>query len=172
MRIYLRTKRYLFRMNPKLPRKGKFTKKTIDFDKARKPNLEIANQISDLLQECWPSRQLINKGKWFCTFYGKKLVAVGQLQEDQLWNLCTHKDFRGQGLARDIIQRIVRSLCKKHKPVVLFVDPSSPRKWYARLGFEYVSKTLSDSTFFSTDIDKMELTTCKRLPRKRKKKRN
>ena len=97
----------------------------------------IIKKLSNLLKNCWEHPVHIPYGKWFIIKKGRSVLAAGQLDENNtLWNLCTNKKYRGNGFARKIIHAMLNKICREKGVMSLFVDSSSPKSWYERLGFE------------------------------------
>jgi ribosomal protein S18 acetylase RimI-like enzyme len=84
----------------------------------------------------------IELGEYFGCFDGKRLVAMagermfaGSFRE--ISGVCTHPDFRGKGLARRLMVRLIRrQLLRSEKPFLRVMrDNSTAYETYRRLGF-------------------------------------
>ena len=123
----------------------------------------IVKKLSNLLKNCWEHPVHIPYGKWFIIKKGRNVLAAGQLDENNtLWNLCTNKKFRGNGFARKIIHAMLNKICKEKGVMSLFVDSSSPKSWYERLGFETIAMNESERLKYAhrPDVEKMSRYAC------------
>jgi GNAT superfamily N-acetyltransferase len=84
----------------------------------------------------------IELGDYFGFFDGGRLVAMagermqaGSLRE--ISGVCTHPDYRGQGLARALMLKLVRRQMQRHQTSFLHVmrDNEGARSLYERMGF-------------------------------------
>ncbi len=84
----------------------------------------------------------IELGEYFGCFDGRRLVAMagermyaGTLRE--ISGVCTHPDFRGRGLARRLVLKLVRRQMRRAETPFLHVmrDNAGARRLYARMGF-------------------------------------
>ena len=123
----------------------------------------IIKKLSNLLKNCWEHPVHIPYGKWFIIKKGRSVLAAGQLDEtNTLWNLCTNKKYRGNGLARKIIHAMLNKICREKGVMSLFVDSSSPKSWYERLGFETTMMDEEERLKYAhrPDVEKMSRYAC------------
>ena len=135
---------------PKLTIIKKFTPNTI-------------KQISLLLKNCWEYPVHIPTGRWFLIKKGRNILAAGQLDEQNtLWNLCTDKKYRGKGYAKRIIHTMLNKICREKGIMSLFVNSSSPKSWYERLGFEAIMMNEREKIKYIhyPDVEKMSRHAC------------
>jgi ankyrin repeat protein len=127
-----------------MPRKKNKKSKLIDLTKLEivdRFTPSIIKNLTELLKNCWDHPVHIPSGKWFIIKKGISVLAAGQLDENNtLWNLCTNKKYRGNGLARKIIHAMLNKICKEKGVMSLFVDSSSPKSWYEHLGFKTINR--------------------------------
>ena len=123
----------------------------------------IIKKLSNLLKNCWEHPVHIPYGKWFIIKKGRSVLAAGQLDENNtLWNLCTNKKYRGNGFARKIIHAMLNKICREKGVMSLFVDSSSPKSWYERLGFETTMMNEEERLKYAhrPDVEKMSRYAC------------
>ena len=87
-----------------------------------------------------------------------KIVSYGILdQENTLWSLCTSQKSRGKGYAKKIIDEMFRDICEDGSDTMyLFVNENSPKKWYIKLGFQYIPLSYSEQKKYrGQNIQKM-----------------
>ena len=91
----------------------------------------------------------IELGDYFGFFDGERLMAMagermhaGVLHE--ISGVCTHPDYQGQGLARRLMNRLIRSQMQKNEIPFLHVmrDNVSARELYERMGFQIYRETV------------------------------
>ncbi len=123
----------------------------------------IIKKLTNLLKNCWEHPVHIPYGKWFIIKKGSSVLAAGQLDENNtLWNLCTNKKYRGNGLAKKIIHAMLNKICREKGVMSLFVDSSSPKSWYERLGFETTMMDEEERLKYAhrPDVEKMSRYAC------------
>ena len=123
----------------------------------------IIKKLTNLLKNCWEHPVHIPYGKWFIIKKGRSVLAAGQLDENNtLWNLCTNKKYRGNGLAKKIIHAMLNKICREKGVMSLFVDSSSPKSWYERLGFETTMMDDGERLKYAhrPDVEKMSRYAC------------
>jgi GNAT superfamily N-acetyltransferase len=91
----------------------------------------------------------IELGEYFGVFDGQRLIAMagermfaGTLRE--ISGVCTHPDFQGRGLARRLMQKLVRRQIARAETPFLHVmrDNESARRLYERIGFGNYRETV------------------------------
>jgi GNAT superfamily N-acetyltransferase len=91
----------------------------------------------------------IELGEYFGVFDGQRLIAMagermfaGTLRE--ISGVCTHPDFQGRGLARRLMQKLVRRQIARAETPFLHVmrDNESARRVYERIGFGNYRETV------------------------------
>mgnify|MGYP001406226793 CR=1 FL=1 len=112
--------------------------------------------LENLSLECWNTKGDFNNTV-YCIYINMKIVSYGILdKQNTLWSLCTTKNARGKGYAKKIIDEMFKDTCKKNKNTMyLFVNEKSPKDWYLKLGFEYVSLSESEQKKYTKNIQKM-----------------
>lgn len=84
----------------------------------------------------------VELGEYFGCFNGERLVAMagermraGALRE--ISGVCTHPDFQGMGLARRLVEKLIRREMKRNEVPFLHVmrDNRSAHRIYERMGF-------------------------------------
>ncbi len=123
----------------------------------------IIKKLSNLLKNCWEHPVHIPYGKWFIIKKSRSVLAAGQLDENNtLWNLCTNKKYRANGFARKIIHAMLNKICREKGVMSLFVDSSSPKSWYERLGFETTMMDEEERLKYAhrPDVEKMSRYAC------------
>jgi GNAT superfamily N-acetyltransferase len=84
----------------------------------------------------------IELGDYFGCFQGDRLIAMagermhaGMLRETS--GVCTHPDFQGRGLARKLMNKLIRRQMQRDETTFLHVmrDNTSARQLYERMGF-------------------------------------
>ena len=84
----------------------------------------------------------VELGEYFGFFQGERLVAMagermcaGALRE--ISGVCTHPDFQGQGLARRLVEKLIRHEVQRNETPFLHVmrDNIAARRIYERIGF-------------------------------------
>jgi ribosomal protein S18 acetylase RimI-like enzyme len=84
----------------------------------------------------------IELGDYFGCFQGDRLIAMagermhaGMLRE--ISGVCTHPDFQGRGLARKLMNKLIRRQMQRGETPFLHVmrDNTSARRLYERMGF-------------------------------------
>ena len=73
-----------------------------------------------------------------------KIVSYGILDDNNtLWSLCTGKNSRKKGYGKKIIDEMFKNICEKNfylgGKMYLFVNQDSPKNWYQKMGFNYIS---------------------------------
>ena len=118
-------------------------------------NLE---QLQNLSLECWNHKNINLDGKIYTIYVNSEIASYGVLDKDNtLWSLCTSSKSRGKGYAKKIIDEMFRDVCKKGgENFYLFVDENSPKKWYEKLGFNYIPLSPLEKTKYpDKNIQKM-----------------
>lgn len=97
------------------------------------------------------SEQNIEEAVYYAAFAGDRIVAVAgthvEAPDDAIavvGNVFTHPAYRGQGLAKLVTSAVTQHLLKRHREVVLSVDPRNEPAVaaYRRLGFREVSRLI------------------------------
>lgn len=92
----------------------------------------------------------VELGEYFGCFEGQRLVAMagermsaGVLRE--ISGVCTHPDFQGRGLARRLMETLVRRQLQRHETPFLHVmrDNGNAYRVYERMGFRHHRETVA-----------------------------
>jgi ribosomal protein S18 acetylase RimI-like enzyme len=91
----------------------------------------------------------VELGEYLGCFDGPRLMAMagermcaGPLRE--ISGVCTHPDFQGKGLARRLVERLIRREMQRHETPFLHVMAANlnARRIYERMGFRYQQETV------------------------------
>ena len=112
-----------------------------------------------LQSNCWRNTTL-NKsynegGKWYVIQQGDNILSSARLDKNNtIWSLCTSKDHRGRGYAKQIVQKILQCN-KKNSDVFLYIKRGGPRTFYEGLGFRLTNMSPFDRFKNGPNIRKM-----------------
>ena len=119
------------------------------------------SQLQQLSLECWKHKSNMN-GEIYTVYVNSKIVSYGVLDQNTLWSLCTNSKSRGKGYAKKIIDEMFRDVCKKGEEYFyLFVDENSPKKWYQKMGFQYIPLSYTEQQQFTGNHVKKMFIECK-----------
>ena len=120
------------------------------------PNRNL-EQLKNLSLECWNHKNINLYGQIYTIYVNSKIVSYGVLDKDNtLWSLCTSSKSRGKGYAKKIIDEMFRDVCQKSgQKFYLFVDENSPKKWYEKMGFQYIQLSSTEKKIYGKYVQKM-----------------
>jgi ribosomal protein S18 acetylase RimI-like enzyme len=113
-------------------------------------------QLQNLSLDCWKRNTRMN-AKYYTIYVNSEIVSYGILDQNTLWSLCTSSKKRGKGYAKKIIDEMFKDVCKNgERSFYLFVDENSPKKWYQKLGFEYIPLSYTEQQKYNGEqVQKM-----------------